>query len=495
MKISNSIRKAYTETISYLYIVLFVYAAVSKLLDFENFGIQLAQSPLISAFAGSVAYGILLLELSLAVCLCIPSLRYIALQASYTLMIMFSSYIVIIMHFSAYVPCSCGGILEKMSWGQHLAFNSIISLLGAVALVVLPGKIPIRTKMIHLVINSIISISTIVVLYFLSEDVMHRRNNFTRRFPHHPAAFHADIDLGNSSYYLAGATAGKVYLGDFNDPLWVMEVDVITKSKQVHRITVDDPGRQYKTVKLQVIPPFFYLSDGRESFSYKGAIKDWKATLWMDKSFYFSTLLPIDSCTAVIKAFNANNENVLGMVRLQKTLQVSLKEGILKKQKDGVFDTEGKLLYNDANKKIIYLYTYRNTYIVTDTNLGNVATGNTIDTTTTLPIETKYVKRLKARKLASPAIIVNKDAVTYKDYLFVNAGLMGQHEPRDMWEEASIIDTYDFMQKRYMFSFYLYNKKGKKISNFLISAGKVYTLSGSILTIYNLDPIAFERNR
>ncbi len=35
-------------TVAYFYILLYCYAAISKILDFENFQIQLAQSPLIS---------------------------------------------------------------------------------------------------------------------------------------------------------------------------------------------------------------------------------------------------------------------------------------------------------------------------------------------------------------------------------------------------------------------------------------------------------------
>ncbi|MEJ0031509.1 MAG: MauE/DoxX family redox-associated membrane protein [Bacteroidota bacterium] len=38
-------------------------------------------------------------------------------------MVMFTAYIVVITRFSEYTPCSCGGVLEKMSWDQHLVFN------------------------------------------------------------------------------------------------------------------------------------------------------------------------------------------------------------------------------------------------------------------------------------------------------------------------------------------------------------------------------------
>ena len=44
------------EIICLLYILLFAYAAVSKLLDFESFRIQLAQSPLLSSHTDWVAW-------------------------------------------------------------------------------------------------------------------------------------------------------------------------------------------------------------------------------------------------------------------------------------------------------------------------------------------------------------------------------------------------------------------------------------------------------
>jgi hypothetical protein len=36
-------------------IILFTYAAISKLIDFENFQTQLGQSPLLSAYAASIS--------------------------------------------------------------------------------------------------------------------------------------------------------------------------------------------------------------------------------------------------------------------------------------------------------------------------------------------------------------------------------------------------------------------------------------------------------
>src|SRR5690606_38729529 len=81
-----------------LFIVLFVYAATSKLLDFETFTVQLAQSPLLSAYAGIVAWAVPGLEILIAILLTIPKYRIPALYVAFTLMVMFTAYIYIILN-------------------------------------------------------------------------------------------------------------------------------------------------------------------------------------------------------------------------------------------------------------------------------------------------------------------------------------------------------------------------------------------------------------
>jgi hypothetical protein len=120
--------------ICWLFILLFVYAAVSKLLDFENFKMQTGQSPLISAFAGWVVWLLPLVELIIAAGLSFERLKIPSMFAAFSLMVMFSAYIFIILNYSSSVPCSCGGILEKMGWREHLWFNLAFVLLAVAAL-------------------------------------------------------------------------------------------------------------------------------------------------------------------------------------------------------------------------------------------------------------------------------------------------------------------------------------------------------------------------
>ncbi|HYF29822.1 MAG TPA: MauE/DoxX family redox-associated membrane protein [Chitinophagaceae bacterium] len=126
-------RSTIVEIISSLLILLFVYTALSKLLDYETFRLQLGKSPFITEFAGVTAWMLPVGELLVAISLLLSRTRLIGLYASLFLMTMFTAYIYAMLNYSYDLPCSCGGVLSKMTWGQHLWFNIgfvILSIIG-----------------------------------------------------------------------------------------------------------------------------------------------------------------------------------------------------------------------------------------------------------------------------------------------------------------------------------------------------------------------------
>lgn len=113
-----------------LLIILFVYAGLSKLLDFTTFKLQLEKSPFLASFYHLVAWIIPLFELIIAILLSNNTTRLKGFYCSFFLMLLFTGYIYSMLHFSNYVSCSCGGVLSKMSWSQHLVFNVIFTLIA-----------------------------------------------------------------------------------------------------------------------------------------------------------------------------------------------------------------------------------------------------------------------------------------------------------------------------------------------------------------------------
>lgn len=122
------------DIICILFILLFIYAAVSKLLDYENFKAQLGRSTLLSRFWNWI-WIVPTVEILIAILLPIPKTRLLGLYGSFSLMTMFTVYIIAILQFSEFIPCSCGGVLQKMSWTEHLWFNVIFILLAFTGIV------------------------------------------------------------------------------------------------------------------------------------------------------------------------------------------------------------------------------------------------------------------------------------------------------------------------------------------------------------------------
>ncbi|TDE51271.1 DoxX family protein [Flavobacterium sp. GT3P67] len=495
MKLSETTKSILLDCICYLYVVLFVYAAVSKLLDFENFQVQLGQSPLLSAFAGWVSWGVPIVELIIALLLVFPRFRLLGLYAAFSLMVMFTSYIIIILNFSPFVPCSCGGILENLKWREHLIFNILFVLFGVFAIffykyaegetTTVSEKKYLRNR--ALAVCTIFSISTITLLFFLSEDIIHKRNNFIRRFPQRSAILKNELNLKTKNYYIAGAESGKIYLGNIKAPLTVTVIDTSFHIRQNHTIILPETDLTFRNLKITIKPPFFYVTDGTTPCIFRGLVADWKGFVWNAGTAYFTAFEPINASVVAIRAqSSATHESVLGTITLIDNPKVMLASNLLEKQIDGVFDTDGTLLYNSQLDKIIYTYSYRNQYVVADKDLKLQFRGNTIDTTSKAKIKVTYISSRKESKLSSPVRTVNRSTATFGSKLYINSGLIGKYEPEKIWKNSSIVDVYDIESKSYSHSFYVYDKMDEKMREFRVDNTLFIGLVGNYLEVYTL---------
>ncbi len=125
------------KTISFLFIILWVYAATSKLLIYEEFHTQLSKSPFLSSYSEVLVWAIPLSEYVLAGLLLFSKNLLAALYSSFSFMVLFTLYIVAILNFSNSIPCSCGGIIAQLSWKEHLFFNIVFIFLAFAGLVLL----------------------------------------------------------------------------------------------------------------------------------------------------------------------------------------------------------------------------------------------------------------------------------------------------------------------------------------------------------------------
>jgi uncharacterized membrane protein YphA (DoxX/SURF4 family) len=128
-------RVLFLEILSFLFVLLFVYAALTKLFDYQKFTVQIGQSPLLTGFGNLIAPAVIGTELVIAVMFSFQKLRLLAFFSAFSLMTMFTAYIILMLNFSSFIPCSCGGVLEKLGWTEHVIFNGIFVLLGLAGIV------------------------------------------------------------------------------------------------------------------------------------------------------------------------------------------------------------------------------------------------------------------------------------------------------------------------------------------------------------------------
>src|SRR5690606_33339361 len=263
--------------ISLFFILLFVYASVSKLITFTDFQTQLGQSPLLAAFAVPVSYAVIGIELVTSLLLAFEKTRKWGLYLFFLLMVMFTAYIIIILNFTSFTPCSCGGVLESLGWTEHLIFNTVFILLALWALYLIEK---VTTKQIALksISLAIIGFAFVLGLFVSSEKEIKRNNAFQRKYMPHPIEKIGEFDLKYNSYYIAGIDDNTIYLGNYTTPLSVTELNISNKLFKEYKISIDSMHLPYKRVRISIKSPHIFLGDGTIPIMFRGNINDKNAS-------------------------------------------------------------------------------------------------------------------------------------------------------------------------------------------------------------------------
>lgn len=130
-------REISVEVISIIYVILFAFTGITKLMEGDRFFNNLNNSPIlpdIVEVSYVLSWGVPMLETVTALLIAIPRTRLKGLYGALGLMILFSFYVSGIAFFSSYTPCSCGGIITLLSWPQHLVLNIGLIILALLAI-------------------------------------------------------------------------------------------------------------------------------------------------------------------------------------------------------------------------------------------------------------------------------------------------------------------------------------------------------------------------
>jgi putative oxidoreductase len=123
-------------SVSVLLLLLFIYSATSKFLEYDKFVFQmkLAPVPLMNWSAPVLGWLIPAIETFLVIGLAAGMFHLViqvkTLYASVILLFVFEFYISAMLLSGLELPCTCGGIISQMSWWQHLLFNAFFIITG-----------------------------------------------------------------------------------------------------------------------------------------------------------------------------------------------------------------------------------------------------------------------------------------------------------------------------------------------------------------------------
>jgi hypothetical protein len=127
MKLNEKHWNSLLEGIRFLFILLFFFAGLTKLLEGPSFYTNLLNAPIFGgeAIATVASQTIPFAEVLVALLLCWSKTHLAGLYGALGLFLLFAGYAGGILFFTPYKPCPCGGIVTLLSWEQHLVLHGV----------------------------------------------------------------------------------------------------------------------------------------------------------------------------------------------------------------------------------------------------------------------------------------------------------------------------------------------------------------------------------
>lgn len=480
----NAMKKTVNITsiaISSFFILLFVYASVSKLTDFEMFQVQLAQSPMFGNYSNYVSYMTIASELFIVLLLFSKKFQLFGLYASLGLMSAFTVYIYLILNYSDSIPCSCGGVLENMDWNTHLIFNMSCVVLAIIAIFATASK----NKKIEAGFSTlVIVLPMLLVIIIFYSHINDNQGNFTRKILTPLSEEKKTLELPANNYYFAGHHGDSLFLANHKTPLLISTIVPDFKLVKVDTIILDNYNYKFVSVTINVLYPYFSVSDGKVPFIFEGKMPSLLAYDTRINRLYFSRLYMLAPQQYVFKTMLVKTkQSELGILNTASK-KYHINENVLLAKSDGVFDTDGNIAIDHENKGIFYTQLYRSEVTSTDFNLGNIHRKETIDSLSDTNIQTKTLKNGQTKLLRSPSEINRMQSVD-DGRLYNLSKIRAKNESYRDFRKNDIIDVYDVRTKKYSYSFYIKNEERIRIKGILATKHYLYVLSGNNITRYS----------
>jgi hypothetical protein len=344
--------------------------------------------------------------------------------------------------------------------------------------------INVKKRSLNLVYCLVGGVLAILCLSQYSRKVSYSGNGFIRLIPPHVAIPDRIRDLRVNSYYLAGGSSSIFYLGNHTSPHLITTIDQGLADSSVHRLSMLSAGGRFaRSLMIQIDSPHIYLFEGVTPTLVQGKLNDSLLRRTQGK-FYFNLATPLSPVSAIFRVVDQHRQNILVK---QLNDSITHADNILEKQVDGIFCTEGSLHAQPKANRLVYVYSYRNQFIVMDTNMQVRYKGRTIDTVSHVKFSVNFIPSEKSLTLSSPPTFVNKESCVSGNYVFIHSGLRADNDESSIYDIGSPIDVYSLVDGHYLLSFFLPDYQHHKIRDFRVFGNTLIALYDHYAYTYKLN--------
>jgi hypothetical protein len=326
-----------------------------------------------------------------------------------------------------------------------------------------------------------------------------RRGDFERQLSPAVLSKVATKDVDATERYISGTANGKVFLSNLRKPFEVLEIDSMLSQSTIRYIQLIgvDSFRAPHQFRTKIDPPYFYLTNGTMALFRRGLITTLSAEPFIPDTplSYFETMAPIGNRSLILRSYSKKQKQLeLAKRTTYPRPDFAFKYGILEKQVDGLLCVAGDLHYCKALSKVVYLYTYRNEYLVMDTTLNVSHKCKTIDDITKAQLTVTHVESKNTNMANGESSVSNVRSVIDGDQLFVQSNVMSKAEIQSRFLESSAIDVYNIATGTYAYSFYIPNHGKELLRDFAVRRGYLFALYNTKLVEYKLNPHIIKQN-
>ncbi|MFX1705048.1 hypothetical protein PV783_13890 [Chitinophaga sp. CC14] len=343
-----------------------------------------------------------------------------------------------------------------------------------------------KQKLFRLFLLGAGAIASILVLFFITQNYNDRRNNFVRLFPPHIAWLQDELDLGVNSFYIAGTTDQNIFLGNTTTPAYITRSNIDRIDTSRFRVMIaPDTKILYDKGQYSIDSPYINLVDlvSRKMLMTSNP-NDKLYPVALPQLLIAQTVL-LNQADIVCRTYDVKADRAyLKKYAITQNEPASTLE--LPKQSEGLFSPDGNLIYDAVKKQLVYVFRYKNQFLVIDTNLQLIKANRTLDTNTFAKVQRVYIASQNKMTMSKPPVVVNASSALWNGLLFIKSPLLSSNENRSSFKNNEPIDIYNTNTGAYLYSFYLPKFKGSTCREFTVRKNKLLALYDHYLLSFHL---------